>query len=158
MCTVGDTVGTPVYAKEENKLSILQLGFENQMQYLRMMSDVDLRLFTGYITVQLVLANWLAHQQRQPLTVNVGIMLVDLVFAGLAIKAFWVNQKRRDFAVKVVTNLSSALGFTVTGAFLRERAIQQNVPTRPWFAYYCGSVLAAVMGVGLVLFGSYLSP
>lgn len=151
--TSGDGTSNPVYATDENKLAILRLGYENQIQYLRMMSDVDLRLFTGYITVQLVLANWLASRQAQPPTVNLGIMLVDLVVAALAIKAFWVNQTRREYAVKVLEKLSKALGFTVVGAFLPEQCIQDRVPTRPWFPYYVVSVVVAFIGVATVLLG-----
>jgi hypothetical protein len=147
---MGEVKMTNVYEVEEKKLEILRLGFDNQVQYLRMMSDVDLKIFFGYITVQLVLASWLAEHPLPTLTLKSGILLINLAFAVLAINAFRVNQNRKREAVSVLRNLCEALGFTVKGTFLSDKCIQTSVPIRPWTWLYNITAIVATVGVGIV--------
>jgi len=142
-----------VYEKPENKLEILRIGFDNQVQYLRMMSEVDLKIFSGYITIQLLVASWLAKYTLASITLKAGIIIIDLAFAVLAIIAFHVNQKRRKEAVSVLTNLCEALGFTVQGVFLPGKAIQTSLPMRPWTNWYYTAVVLAAIGVDFVVLG-----
>ena len=70
----------PVYKCKANRLEILRMGYDNQLRYLRLMSDLDVKVFTGYITVQLVVANWVARPcgvvQREQ-QICVGHQLAD---------------------------------------------------------------------------------
>ena len=142
---------TKVYEDQGNKLEILRLGFDNQVSYLRMMSDVDLKIFFGYMTVQLILASWLAEHPLETLSLKGGILLIDFAFAILAINAFRVNQIRRKEAVRVLANLCEALGFTVEDALLPGKCIQASVPIRPWTWLYNVTAIVAVIGVGIVV-------
>jgi len=143
---------TPVYENDENKLKILKMGFENQVQYLRMMSDVDLRLFTGYITVQLILGSWLAQHPLQMIAYKLGILIIDWALVALAINAFRVNQVRRAEAVHVLKNLCDALGFTKEGVFLPDsKKIQSSVPLRPWNWLYNLTAILAGIGVTIII-------
>ena len=85
----------PVYDDPANRLEILRMGYQNQLEYLRMMSDLDLKLFTGYITLQIVLGGWLAKSPVEGLSIKVGLMVIDLAMAFIGIVAFRVNQERR---------------------------------------------------------------
>lgn len=140
-----------VYDKPGNKLDILRIGFENQVQYLRMMSEVDLKIFSGYITVQLILASWFAKNPVSTISLKGGFLLIEFAFALLAINTFRVNQKRREEAVSVLKNLCEALGFTVRGVFLPEKAIQESVPVRPWFWLYIATVILSAIGVAIIV-------
>lgn len=140
-----------VYESSESKLEILKLGFENQVQYLRMMSDVDLKIFSGYTTAQLILASWLTKYPVSNWKLKGGLLLVDCAFTVLAINAFRVNQLRRSEAVGILRNLCEALGFTVIGVFLPEKAIQESVPTRPWTWLYYITVIFSAVGVGIII-------
>ena len=154
-----------VYDIDDNKLEILRIGYENQLQYLRLMSNLDVKVFTGYITVQLVVANWVANWVAQipPPSIHVkwGLFVVDIAFTALAIAVLYNNQKRRDHAVAVLKNLSEALGFTAEGVFLPDnralhpgKEIEDKVPLRPWiWIYYLGCIVS-VVGIGLIIFGS----
>ena len=161
MCVNADeAVPIPVFEDPANKLEILRIGYDNQLRYLRLMSDLDVKVFTGYITVQLVVANWVARPPLTGIYVKWGVFLVDIAFTALAIAVLHNNQKRRNDSIDVLRNLSEALGFTVKGVFLAGRAIhpgkeiEEKVPRRPWIKlYYAGSIVSAV-GIGLIIFGS----
>ncbi len=77
-----DREQSPVYEEEANRLKILCLGFENQVQYLRLMSDFDLKVCSGYITLQLAIAGWLATKPLKQLSLQLGIMLIDMTLAN----------------------------------------------------------------------------
>ena len=94
----------PVYDDPANRLEILRMGYQNQLEYLRMMSDLDLKLFTGYITLQIVLGGWLAKSPVEGLSIKVGLMVIDLAMAFIGIVAFRVNQERRAEAARVLAS------------------------------------------------------
>ena len=142
----------PVYDDPANRLEILRMGYQNQLEYLRMMSDLDLKLFTGYITLQIVLGGWLAKSPVEGLSIKVGLMVIDLAMAFIGIVAFRVNQERRAEAARVLGNLADALGFTVPGVFLPDRPIQESVPIRPWTRMYYFTVAVGVVGIALITF------
>jgi hypothetical protein len=155
-----EAVPIPVYEVKANQLEILRIGYDNQLQYLRLMSDLDVKIFTGYITAQLVVATWVGQHPLTSIYVKWGLFLVDIAFTVLAIIVLHYNQKRRNHSVTVLRNLSEALGFTTEGVFLAGRAIHpgatvgEKVPRRPWIRlYYTMSVVSAA-GIGLIIFGS----
>ena len=42
------------------KTEFITAAFNNQVEYLRYLGNIDLRIFFGYIALQLVLAGWLS--------------------------------------------------------------------------------------------------
>ena len=138
-----------------HEFEALRCRFENQTESLHRMTLIDLRVFSGYITLQLALGAWLAtHQDKlAAVTAKTGLMIIDLALALIAGVLLFNSYKRRKEVAGIVRNCNRALGYETEGVYLHGEAL--NVPTRfrPWAGWYFLGIIAAFAGVGLVLFG-----
>ena len=50
-------------------------------------------------------------------------------------------------------NISEAFGFTQSGIYLSDRAINVEGGTRPWFIWYIVGILISLLGFCIILFG-----
>ena len=53
-----------LYDDDHAKREILTVAFGNHAQYLQWISQIDLRIFGGFLTLQLVLGGWLSENPR----------------------------------------------------------------------------------------------
>lgn len=139
-----------------HEFEALRCRFENQTEQLHQMTLIDLRVFSGYITLQLAFGAWLATHQNELVgcTARIGLMVIDLVLAAVASALLYNSYKRRKEVADIVHNCNKALGYETDGVYLDETTL--NVPTqfRPWAGWYFLGIAAALVGVGLVLFGN----
>jgi hypothetical protein len=139
-----------------HEFDALKCRFENQTEQLHRMTLIDLRVFSGYITVQLALGAWLATNRDAlaGVTAMFGLMVIDLVLAVVAAALLYNNYQRRKEVTGMVRNCTEALGFETDGIYLDGRKL--NVPTsfRPWVGWYFAGIVAAFLGVALVVFGN----
>ena len=56
-----------VSEREKHNFEKLKLVHDNQIGYLRLMSDVDLRILIGYVTLQMAISAWIYTNNIQPL-------------------------------------------------------------------------------------------
>lgn len=142
----------PAYKGHE--FDALKLQFETQTLLLRTLTDIDLRIFTGYITVQLLLGGWLSRYSPQNLWLKMGIFVIDLTLTGIA---YWLlnnNYMRRKEAATTVGNLNEALGFMEPGIYIQGKAVNAPTSFRPWVYGYRIGLLAGVIGIMFILFPS----
>ena len=142
---------TEVYKGHEFKA--LSLRYQDHVELLRTMTHIDLRIFSGYITLQLAMGAWLATNRPSDFLVQIGLFLIDLVLAGIAAKLLYNNFRRRKEAVGTLKNINEALGYTETGVYLPEKSINVETTFRPWWYWYLVGVFACVAGIALILFG-----
>lgn len=66
-----------------HEFEALKCRFENQAEQLHRMTLIDLRVFSGYITIQLALAAWLATHRDSfaGAAAMSGVMAIDIVLA-----------------------------------------------------------------------------
>ena len=133
------------------KIDALRIGYENQVGYLKLMSDVDIKLFFGYITIQLALANWIVTHPLETNSLKFAMLILDGSLAAVSCMLFWLNHRRRVYATKVLENFSRELGFLDTNNFEIETELQESPPVRPWFWLYVISVVVAAIGVCLII-------
>jgi hypothetical protein len=118
------------------------------------MTALDHQIFTGYITIQLVLGGWLTQYPVGDPLLKLGLFFVDLTLAGVAGWLLYFDYIRRTEVVGTIKNLNDALGFTKPNIYLQDKAI--NAPTifRPWVYGYLVGVITGALGVSLIIFAS----
>ena len=142
----------PFYQGHE--FEALKLRYEDQVELLRTMTTLDHQVFTGYMTIQLVLGGWLTQYPVGDTLLKLGLFFIDLTLSGVAGWFLYNNYRRRTEVVRTVKNLNDALGFTEPNIYLQDRAI--NAPTifRPWVYGYLVGVVTGALGVSLIIFAS----
>ena len=135
----------------EQRFEALRVRFEDQTRLLTTMTEFDLRIFGGYITVQLALGGWLGEH---PPTVRaaIGIALIDLAMAVIAGVLLRYNALRRTEVVATLTNVMDALEFSRPGAYLPERPLNASYEVRRWAPLFYLGVIAGYVGLLLVMF------
>lgn len=140
----------PTYKGHE--FEALKLRYEDQVELLRYLTGLDMRIFTGVITVQFALGAWFSIHDIRSVWVAVGILILDLVFVALAGKLLCNQFKRRKEVIQTVKNLNQALGFDQTGVYLADKAINAKSTTRTWHRWYIIGMIVAVLGLSVILF------
>ena len=73
---------------EGNEFEAVKLRFENQTEQLYRMTMIDLRIFTGFITLQIALGAWLATKGAglsSELKIGLAIIDIGLTYVACAL-------------------------------------------------------------------------
>jgi hypothetical protein len=138
---------------EEQKFEALKLRYTDHVEILRFMTKLDVQLFSGYITLQIALGAWIATHPINGIWPKIGIILIDIVLAGIASKLLWNDYKRREEVVGIIKNINEALKFNTSGVYLSDSPINVQTKTRPWHKWFLIGIAAGVLGIIMVTFG-----
>ncbi|EJS9609378.1 hypothetical protein BBM40_21510 [Vibrio parahaemolyticus] len=144
---------------EGNKYDALKLRFTDQVSLLVKITELDLKIFSGYITVQLALGAWLITKSSflpvdtcQRILSIIGLLIIDTVLSGIAATLLYNNYMRRREIIATVKNLNSALGYNQRGVYI-ESPINAETKFRPWWWSYLLGIFCGYVGIAVVLFG-----
>jgi hypothetical protein len=146
----------PAYKGRE--FDALKIRYEDQVALLRSLTQNELKLVSGFVTMQLVLGGWLSAHPTGSMVQNVGLLIIDLVLAGGVAKILHHSYRRRGEVIATVLNLNEALGYSVKGAYIDNKTINPSPAIRSWFGTFLVSIAAGVIGFALILFGSQGKP
>ncbi len=148
-----------VYEEPGNKLELLKVLYETQVQYLRWLSQIDLKLFTGFMAVQMVLAGWLLQRDAAPPNPQlIGMPIIDILMAFVACTLLWKNHRRRLQEIDTLKDVFEAIGYTVPGAYLTGRPLIKPPQSRTSLSWYIVGIVVSVGVVSLALFTSNIAP
>ena len=141
---------------QNHEFEALQCRFENQTELLYRLTLLDLRIFTGYITLQLALGAWMATHPADisSPTVRAGLLVIDLSLAVIATAFVYNNYRRRLEIVDTVKNCNEALGYEDSGVYLESRRLNAHTVFRPWCGWYYAGIVVGFIGTVMVLFGT----
>jgi hypothetical protein len=141
----------PAYKGHE--FESLKLRYEDQVTLLRSLTAHDMRIFSGFITIQILLGGWISVHPVESVTVKVGLSIIDTVFALIAGSLLYNSYNRRKEVIDTVKNLNEALGYTEKNIYLKDKAINSSykTKTRFWFWWYIIGIAFAWFGFLLVL-------
>jgi len=142
---------TLIELTNEHKLTAALHEHGSQVELLRHQTNLDLRIFAGYITLQLALGSWLSANPVRTTSARVGLAAIDLALAALAGLILWRSFVRRGQVVGVVRRLNEVLGYTTPGVYLADRAIHEPNRFVPWFPFYVGGIILGALGIGFIL-------
>lgn len=135
-----------------HEFEAIKIRFQNQTELLYRLTMIDLKIFFGFITLQIVLVAWLATNGSDFSGIlKVGLFVIDINFALVAIFLFIHQARRRKQVSSVVKNCQEALGYTKKGAYLEDKAIEVYHPIRLLRDYFIGGTTISVVLVLLML-------
>lgn len=154
---VGSTVVEKWY--KSNEFEALKTLYETQVTHLRYLTDIDNKVFGGYITIQLGLAAWLTNRPSLPNVgtstlapwPKVGLVAVDVVLVAVTLILLYKNLRRRKEVKEIVVNVNECLGYTEHGAYMVGKPVQAKPEFRPWFKIYLWAVVVAWIGVVITI-------
>ncbi|PYP83721.1 MAG: hypothetical protein DMF61_22240 [Blastocatellia bacterium AA13] len=138
---------------QAHRFDALKMRYDDQVALLRSITELDLKLFTGYFTVQLLLGAWLTSHPLSRVLMQIGLLSIDLTLCLIASRLLYLSQKRRCEIVATIKNICEVLGFTQKDIYLSGSAINPEIVLRAWTPYYIVGVLVSSIGIGLIIFG-----
>lgn len=135
----------------ENHFDILKLRYDDQVTLLRKLTDIDLQVFGGYLTVSLAFASWASQYPPTDTRSTVGLLIISLAFAFAASIMLLFNFKRRLEIIETVQNINEALGYETVGALIEGKKINAKTKFRPWRNLYFFVIWVVFAGLALLL-------
>lgn len=152
---VGDITNQKPQGLPDTELTTAALAcFQNQTQLLRSLTQIDLQILGGYMTVQLAFAAWISDHPPGTLVAGLALVLIDIVFVALAVKLLYNDYLRRKEVVATLKNVREFLRFNQVGAYLPGKPLDAETPFRPWWPWYLRGIIAVAIGVMIVVFSS----
>ena len=138
---------------DSQKFEALKLRFLDQVELLRVMTQLDLKIFTGYLTLQLAFGGWLSTTDIKSLLIKIGLLTIDLSLTGLASKLVYNSYRRRKEVVATLKNINDALNFNTLDYYIKDSKINATTKFRPWWYWYLIGIYAGFTGIVLIIFG-----
>ncbi len=139
------------------KFEALKLRYTDHVELLRFITKLDVQIFSGYITIQLALGAWLATHPINGILPKIGIILIDIVLAVIALKVLYNDYRRRTEVVGIIKNINEALNFNSAGVYLPGSPLNVETKRRPWFVWFLIGIIVGVFGIIMVTFGGIVS-
>jgi hypothetical protein len=141
---------------DERKFEASMMRFKDQTELLRSLTAIDLRLFFGYITLQLVSGGWLLGHEDVQWFAKLGVSLVDFVLSLIASRLLHLNYMRRAEVVDTLRRIMSALQFDKCNVYLQDKTLDPETTFRPWRSWYQVGIWVAFLGVLVIMWGPKL--
>jgi len=137
----------------DNQFQALITRFKDQTEELYRLTLLDLRIFSGYLTLQLAMGAWLATKGSGILDNwgKFGLLLIDFGLMLITTVILDKNFQRRKEVKDTVLNCNEALGFEEHGIYLTGRPLNAKSAFRPWIMLYQLSVILAFIGEILII-------
>jgi hypothetical protein len=135
-----------------HEFEALRERFKDQVELSHRLMLIDLKVFTGFLTIQIVMGSWLALN-RDKISSEAGLFVIDVAIAVFAITLLYNQYQRRKEVIGTVKNCNEALGYEEPGVYLDGRALNAHTKPRYGFRWYAAGIIVSVIGIALVLFG-----
>src|SRR3990172_4272816 len=92
------------------KIEVLLTRYKEHAAHIRHLDNFDVKIFGGFISIQLALASWFAIHPIDDVLTKFGLCIVNF---SLLIVTFFIilgSRNRRHEVVAVIWNISKALG------------------------------------------------
>ncbi len=140
-----------VYDTADRRFEALKLGYQNQVDYLRLLTNIDLKLFFGFMTVQLALAGWLAKGSESIEETRLGIFLIVFFLALVAVVMLVMTDLKRKRVIGHLKNYCDALGFTKSGKYLDGSPLEAEPGSKSWLWVYILAIAGSFLSLGMAL-------
>ena len=142
---------------KEQKVEVILYPHSDQSSLLRKLTDVDLKIFFGFITIQILMGNFLLSQNLTPsLIKSIGLGSVDIVFAVVCVIFLLHNYRRRKEAVETIKNCNSILKLDQSNIYKNGITVNGNSYLKKhWFIYgYVIGIVGSTLGNLVILFSN----
>ena len=151
----------PLEMDNGQKVSALIEAYTVHANLLTNLTLHDLRIFGGYITVQVLSIGFVLSKNELTVSEMVGVGLPNILIFVVALTLLWKNYLRRIEASSSINNINIALGYTIKGHYLMGKKLVVRIddeedkdhspPIRTWVTVYFSAVLVgAIAFIGLL--------
>jgi hypothetical protein len=140
----------PIY--EGNEFEVLKVRYAEQAAHIRDLNQYEMRLFGGFISIQLLLASWFAAHPISDSWSKVGILLVDSAMLLVCLQILTAVRGRRIEIRDTIININEAFGLYVSGIYLKGKSINPQPPAKRNFIWFNVGCWVAFAGVVITLF------
>jgi hypothetical protein len=138
----------------ERYFDALKLNYEQQVQNLRNITNIDFKVFGWFSSLQMALGGYMAeHALALALRQRVGVAVMDASLAMLVGRVLVLSKKRRSEVVETLWNLNLALGYEDESRFIPGKKVNASTTFRPWLRWYLAAIAASFLGLMVILFG-----
>ena len=154
---------------DQQKFDAIIYRHQDQAQLSQKLTDIDLKIFFGFITIQILLGSFIIvniQKIQETVFANYGIMIMDFVFMITCLIFLKHNKNRRREVIEVLINCNEFLKYEKTDYYLKDKSINRGkrdspkergnfrdyyVNNRFILAYYIGTI-GTTLGVILILY------
>lgn len=141
----------------QQKVDLVRYRHEDQVRLLGDISHNSLKIFSGFITLQLAVGSFLT-QVAITAGARWGFILLEFTLCSICSGMLVNNQRRRKEAARTVQNCNAFLGFDQAGAYLPDRALNAQSRFWPWLWFYIAGVWMFFIGILLILIFAEIHP
>lgn len=142
---------------DKQKIDLVRYRHEDQSRLLQTLSHIDLKVFSGFLTLQLALGSFLT-QFSYTLYALIGVGILELAICTVCTLILRNNFERRKEAARTIGNCNTFLGFDQAGVYLPYRTINAATEFRPWHNLYYAGIWCSFLAILLILAGGVLCP
>lgn len=140
----------------DRQYALAEMIYKNQVELLHNLTQVDLKLFFGYLTLQLVAGGWIASHQdmfRHP-DVRQGMVVINCVLSSIALFFIIAGRLRRAEVIKTVIRCKQVLGFYthIMDGDPGEELENSKLRSWVWGIAFCLGIIFSFVGFILVLY------
>lgn len=144
--------GSLLKLDKESKFQAAIARLNIHVETLRSLTDVDLQVFGGFMTLQIGLAAWLAEHAPKTAASKWGLLVLDFILTTLAIILLHNNYLRRGEVIVGLTNVKKALRFSERDVYLDGETLDSETETRSWWPWYLIGCIVAFLAITSILF------
>lgn len=138
----------------KQKIELIRYRHEDQARLLTKLSDMDLKIFSGFLTLELVFGSFLLTQNICSWIIKITMIFFQLTLCFVCGWVLYYNFKRRKEVVKTIKNCNEFLGFNESKAYLENGKIDLDTKPRSWFPIYSIGILASFLAVAILIIAS----
>ena len=139
---------------DDKDLEILKLRYQDQVELLRFLTTLELKMIFGFFTVLGALCAWVLSKAPQQFDGKVHLCLIIAVSTICVIYYLYSQKRRRDEAVKTIVNLNTALGLYEVGRFIPDKAINPESGYKPLFKLYLVAIFFAAISAIVLIYNT----
>ena len=94
------------------KFEAVKYRHEDQSKLLQLMSQIDLKVFISFLTLQMILGGFITQVNLENIS-KYGLFVLDVSFSMVCIVLLLNNYKRRKEVVGTIKNCNKALVMTL---------------------------------------------
>ena len=111
-------------SKNNNQFEAVKFLLDSQLKLLQALTNIDLRLFFGYLISQFVVASFIVtNTSNFGIAERVCILIIELALTLLIVTLINKNRRRRDEVRVVVIQCNMALRYTDYDAYNNEERL-----------------------------------
>ena len=137
---------------DNQKFEALMARYRDQVELMRALTKIDLQVFSGFITLQIVVVGWLLEHPIEECVLKSGSAIIDLTLTLVAVVLLTNNYFRRKETKRTLDNVMTALRFDEPDFYSLGQPLNPKYTFRPWLPFYLTAVIATFVVVLLALF------